>query len=314
MPTVKDILKGFKNELVLYEKSDKTTENYMTFLNRFIIDNNFKSEKDLLKLEEYLFYNDYINSLKVRGNCNNTINYRLSIISVFCGYLKRGRFIKENIVNDIQRLPEAKKDVTVIDDIQIQLVLDAMKNRITADHKRKIDEINALREYLMVAMMISMGVRVNEVCIMRMEDIDMENEKIGIREKGYKGKVSKILDIPKNLIPVMDVWIAHRDTIEVDYASQDYYFISALTKKNIGRLSIEKRLHQLEDDLGIEKLHPHLLRHSFASNSIHQERLTLQEVSAILGHASLSTTERYYVAQNKVALKKTSSASMHYSI
>lgn len=308
---VKTIIENFKNELIIYEKSNITIKNYMKFLNKFIKDNNIKKVDDFKILEDYCFYTEYIKMLKERNNCSDTINCRLSVLSSFCNYLKGCRIISDNIVRCIPKLPSSNKGVTFLNDKEIQLVLNAMKKRIYIEHKRHIDEINAYREYLMVAIMVSLGVRVSEVCNILVKDIDFSNNTIAIRGKGYGGKVSHILNIPENLISIMEEWEQLRETIDIDCASQDYYFVSALTKKHVKPLSIEKRLHQLEEELGIENLHPHKLRHSFATNSLHNNRLTLNEVSDILNHSSTITTERYYIARDKKALRKTAYASSH---
>lgn len=308
---VKTIIENFKNELIIYEKSNTTIKNYMKFLNKFIKDNNIKKVDDFKILEDYCFYTEYIKMLKERNNCSDTINCRLSVLSSFCNYLKGCRIISDNIVRCIPKLPSSNKGVTFLNDKEIQLVLNAMKKRIYIEHKRHIDEINAYREYLMVAIMVSLGVRVSEVCNILVKDIDSNNNTIAIRGKGYGGKISHILNIPENLISIMEEWEQLRETIDIDCASQDYYFVSALTKKHVKPLSIEKRLHQLEEELGIENLHPHKLRHSFATNSLHNNRLTLNEVSDILNHSSTITTERYYIARDKKALRKTAYASSH---
>lgn len=313
MQNIKQIIEGYQIDLETYEKADTTINNYITFINKFVRDNNINTDNDLECLNSYMFYTNYMRKLKQDGNCNNTINNRLKILNTFCNYLKRCKLIKENMVSDIPKLPEETKQVTMLDDEQIQLVINAMQKRVFADYKRNIDAVNAFREYLMVCFMISMGIRVKECCDIRECDINIKNMTVGIRGKGYKGEVSRVLNIPKNLLPIMEKWEELRSDIDIKVESGEYYFVSALTKKHVKPLSIEKRLHQLEDELGIENLHPHLLRHSFASNNLHQERLTLHEVADILGHTNPNVTSKFYVAVNKQALKKTSTASLHYA-
>lgn len=310
--TIENIIEQFEVELNNYEASKTTILNYINFLKKFTSDYNLKNASDLKQLEEYSFFAKFISKQK-ETNTNSTINYRLSTLSVFSKFLKRQGFISANTVSEVKKLP-VENYVESLDDETIQRVLDSLKSRVYMEHKRHIDEVNAFREYLMVSMMITLGLRVNEVCSIQVGDIDMLGMTIGVRGKGYKGKISRVLDIPEVLYPLMTEWEAMRDDIDVHYDSKDYYFVSALTKKKIGRLSIEKRLHSLEDELGIEKLHPHLLRHSFASNNLHNERLSLNEVSNILGHERITTTEKYYISQNKKALKKTSTASNHFCL
>lgn len=308
---MKNLIDNFENELKVFQKAEKTVSKYIYFLNRFISDNNINLE-NINQLQEYSFYTNFIEGLQHRGNKNSTINQRLNTLNVFCNYLVRMKLLNVNIISAIPKLHEGKSEVSYLENDEVQMVLFAMKERIELDYKRKIDRVNAFREYVMVSLMITLGIRVAECCNVRMCDINMNAGTIAIRGKGYRGEVSRVLDIPESVIDMMHEWEYLREEIDIDCASDEFYFVSALTKKNVKVLSIEKRLKLIGEELGIGRIHPHKFRHSFATNNLHDGSLKLSEVSEILGHSNEIVTAKYYVATNKESLKKTRYSGSQY--
>lgn len=311
--SIDSLILDFRNELEVFQKAQGTIDNYSIFLNRFIKDNNFQNIDQFVELEKYDFYVNFISDLQNSNLKNSTINNRLDMLSVFVNFLIRKEILKVNMIKHIPKLPEPTKQVGYLENEQVQELLSAMKSRVDIPHKRHIDEINAFREYAMVALMVTLGLRVSECCDILIEDIDMDKGIVGIRGKGFKGQVSRVLDIPTSIMSLLQQWERERVTIDVDCNSQEYFFISALTKKHVRRAGMEKRLKLVGEEIGIDMLYPHLLRHSFATNNIHDKELTVYEASEILGHSSIKTTERFYVSQDRKALSKTKDSGKQYN-
>ena len=129
------------------------------------------------------------------------------------------------------------------------------------------------------------GVRVSELVNIKIDDIDINNKSIYVIGKGNKERVVFFNDVCKKYI---EKFI--NDSKEV---RKDNYLIinnngKQITTRGI-RLIIDKIIHETSI---IKKIHPHTLRHTFATHLLNNgcDLLTVQE---LLGHSSISTTGIY---------------------
>ncbi len=157
--------------------------------------------------------------------------------------------------------------------------------------------------------------RLGEVLGLKWEDIDFNNRTLSVRRtinrlKNYDGttKTKIVIDTPKTknairTIPLsniaLDGLINHKVTQdgEKDFASSSYIDDGFIFTNELGT-PIEPRSYQdtfklIVDDAGLEDIHFHLLRHSFASNGI-TLGISPKIISEILGHSDITTTLNIY--------------------
>jgi integrase/recombinase XerC len=202
-----------------------------------------------------------------------TLSRRLSALKSFFNYLVRSGLITLNPADAIPfpKLEKALLKAMKIDDIF--RLLDTMKRDTWMDR----------RNLAMFETFYSTGMRIGELHMLNIQDIDFNAGLIRVLGKGNK---TRIIPVGKS---ALDAIQSYRADLKKNYSA-------VFLNKNFGRLgrrSIRRIMDQvvLECGLGL-KISPHTLRHTFATHML-DSGADLRGIQEILGHASLSTTQVY---------------------
>jgi integrase/recombinase XerC len=145
----------------------------------------------------------------------------------------------------------------------------------------------ALRDKAMFELCYSSGLRLAELASIKPEDLSLTDGTARVTGKG--GKI-RMVPVGSKAIQAVRKWLQQREGLIRPGAS--VLFLSRYGK-NISRRSIAQRLKDQALRQGINtNVHPHVLRHSFASHLL-QSSGDLRAVQEMLGHASISTTQVY---------------------
>jgi integrase/recombinase XerC len=149
------------------------------------------------------------------------------------------------------------------------------------------DDLMALRDKAMFELCYSSGLRLAELASLKPEDLDFSEGTVRVTGKGGK---TRIVPFGSKAADVLREWIKRREILV--RAGEMALFLSR-HGKNISHRSIGQRLkiQALRQGVGAA-VHPHMLRHSFASHVL-QSSGDLRAVQEMLGHASISTTQVY---------------------
>jgi len=141
----------------------------------------------------------------------------------------------------------------------------------------------AVRDNAIFELFYSSGLRLSELATLKLAQLDLTHAEVSVTGKGNK---TRLLPIGQQAITSMQRWLTQRNDLG------DYVFPG----RNGGHLTqraIELRLKHRADQIGLDaKVHPHVLRHAFASHLL-QSSGDLRAVQELLGHASISTTQIY---------------------
>jgi integrase/recombinase XerC len=135
----------------------------------------------------------------------------------------------------------------------------------------------------------SSGLRLSELVNIKLHEINTDDNTATITGKGDK---TRVVPIGKYAMKALNKWLIEREKIKNISLENKFVFLS---KKGLplGARSIQYRLKYWAKKQGIpENIHPHLLRHSFASHIL-QSSQDLRAVQELLGHANISTTQIY---------------------
>jgi integrase/recombinase XerC len=144
-----------------------------------------------------------------------------------------------------------------------------------------------LRDKAMFELCYSSGLRLAELACIKPEDLSLSDGTARVTGKG--GKI-RIVPVGSKAVQAVREWLQQREGLIRPGAS--VLFLSRYGK-NISRRSIAQRLKDQAVRQGINtNVHPHVLRHSFASHLL-QSSGDLRAVQEMLGHASISTTQVY---------------------
>ena len=135
----------------------------------------------------------------------------------------------------------------------------------------------------------SCGLRVSELCNLKLSNLYLEEGFIKVEGKGNK---QRLVPISPRAIRELQLYFIDRNTIPIQFQYEDYVFISR-KGKNISRIMVFCIIKSLAEKIGLTKtISPHTFRHSFATHLL-EGGANLRAIQCMLGHESITTTEIY---------------------
>ena len=212
-----------------------------------------------------------------RNNLSGTsIQRTLSACRSFYRYLAREGIVEQNPADAVQapKSPRKLPDALAVD--QMGTLLDLPVT----------DAISA-RDAAMMELIYSSGLRVSELVSVDLLDLDLADHSLQVTGKGNK---QRLLPIGRKALEAIDQWLQYRP--ELAAITETALFVSKRgTRINVR--SVQQRMDHWGRFLGVQgKVHPHRLRHSFASHMLESSG-DLRAVQELLGHEDISTTQIY---------------------
>lgn len=135
----------------------------------------------------------------------------------------------------------------------------------------------------------SCGLRVSELCNLKLSDLYLEEGFIKILGKGNK---QRLVPISSRAIRELELYFIDRNQTTIKAGYEDFVFISK-RGKNISRIMVFHFIKELSEAIGLQKnISPHTFRHSFATHLL-EGGANLRAIQCMLGHESIGTTEIY---------------------
>lgn len=204
----------------------------------------------------------------------------ISSLRAFFGFLELDGYIE----HDPTRLLKSPKIPMKLPDVLTLNEIDDIINSIDLSKKE------GQRNRAMIETLYSCGLRVSELCSLRISDIYREEQFIRVTGKGDK---QRLVPISQRAIAELDAYFTDRSFIDIKPGYEDYVFISERLKKPLSRIMVFRMIKQYAAEAGIRKnISPHTFRHSFATHLL-EGGANLRAIQAMLGHESISTTEIY---------------------
>lgn len=149
------------------------------------------------------------------------------------------------------------------------------------------DDFLSLRDGAMVELMYSSGLRLAELVATNLMDIDLTDASVRVTGKGSK---QRELPVGRFAVAAIKRYLTVRDLHA--HTDEPALFVSKRGKR-ISHRSVQARLEHMSVRQGTDQpVHPHMLRHSFASHML-ESSSDLRLVQELLGHANISTTQVY---------------------
>ena len=264
MTSVEKLKKEFLEYLEIEKgRSLKTMENYDRYLKRFFAFAKIGEAEDITEEIVRKFRMD-LN----RANLNKpTQNYHVIALRMFLKYLA-----KRNVESldagkiELAKLPERELDLLDIADLERLLISPGLASP------------NGLRDRAILEFFFSTGLRISELCNLKIDDINLKRGEFSVRGKGGKVRVVFVSDRARKAV---SAYLEKRGDV-------DNEFLFAMTPR-----SIQRMIKRCATKAGItKKVTPHVLRHAFATDLL-QNGADLRSVQVMLGHANISTTQIY---------------------
>jgi integrase/recombinase XerC len=215
-----------------------------------------------------------------RQNKKTTIARKLSAIRSFFKFLVKQGVISENPAEFVLTPKQDKTIPTYLSVDEMFRLLDSIKT----------DTLLGLRNRAIFETLYSSGIRVSELAGMNFSDVDFSSAVIRVLGKGNK---QRIIPIGQKALKAIT---AYRELLgrqmDSEALKNGALFLNRYNKRLTVR-SIARILRKLVDAVGLlTPVSPHALRHSFATHML-DSGADLRVVQELLGHKSLSTTQKY---------------------
>lgn len=201
----------------------------------------------------------------------------ISALRSFFQYLNQQKIINNTSLSVIS---SPKQDKTLPKALNTKDTTDILENVI----HNKIDWLG-LRDYAILTLLYGAGLRISEAINLNINDFN-EKDYIVIKGKGNKERIVPVLPIIKDRIN------KYIEACPYNFKNGEALFVGKRGERISPRI-IQRRLAQLREELKLpDIITPHALRHSFATHLLSQG-VNLRSIQELLGHSSLSTTQRY---------------------
>ena len=162
------------------------------------------------------------------------------------------------------------------------------------DVEKLIDAAQTIRNKAIIALMYSSGLRVSELCRLAPEDVNMTTMQVHIR--GGKNHQDHYTILSKRALDLLiEYWRSYP-------VKREILFVGSKGKHEPMKPSgVEIMLRKVGNSVGIDHMHPHILRHSFASHMI-ESGVSLEYIQAMMGHRDPESTHRYIHVANKALM------------
>ena len=264
---------------------------YLVFVSQVknLSENTTKSyERDLIKL--YLFlkklnvtnYSEikeeicsaWIGDLYSQNNKPKSIQRHLSSAKGFFRFLKKNNLIGSSPFE----LVTAPKSSNTLPDVLSPEDVEQLLNF-------KPSNTIEIRDMAIVELMYSSGLRVSETVNINISDFEENMSFLRVIGKGSK---TRLVPMGRFAINAINNWLNEREKIS---NNTDALFLNSKGSRLSVR-SIQLRLKKMAIKQGLPPVHPHMLRHSFATHMLESSG-DLRTIQELLGHSSLSTTQIY---------------------
>lgn len=230
----------------------------------------------------------YVSDMAERFS-SRTIARKVSTLRSFYHFLVKESIIKHHPFLDV-KLPKVSHTLPKF--VYPEEIEALFKSIDTSTDKGK-------RDYLILEMLYSSGIRVSELCALKQRDLDLKNRTMLVHGKGQK---DRLVPIGKRLDALLSSYYLGARPNIMKHKDHPYVFVNTqgdpITTRGI-RYIIKALIEASSTYLNIT---PHTLRHTFASHLL-SKGADLRSVQALLGHASISSTQ-IYTEISKEDLKK----------
>ncbi|MDO9048484.1 MAG: tyrosine recombinase XerC [Methylobacter sp.] len=266
----------FKQLTVEVRASEHTVKSYqrdIKHLSRYCTDKAITHWADL----KHTDIRSHIASRHRKGLSSKSLQRELSAIRSFYNYLLKKGQADINPAQHIQAPKQARKLPKTLDVDQLSGLLEAGASSLLE-----------IRDLAMFELFYSSGLRLSELAALDLTDLDLPDSTLTVRIG--KGGKSRVLPVGSKAVAAIENWLQQR-AVKIP-ASEPALFVSTRARR-LGQRNIELRLNQWCKKKGIaEHIHPHMLRHSFASHLLESSQ-DLRAVQELLGHSNISTTQIY---------------------
>ena len=230
---------------------------------------------------DHLLIRSFLAMLHQRRLKKATIARKVATLRSFYRYLLREGKVPFNPAELIQ-LPRQDKHIPVV------LSTDEMLSLLKVDYS---DDLNGSRDRAIVELFYSTGIRISELTGLNVDDVHVQEGLVKVRGKG---RVERIVPVGSPALKAVEAYLLRRGSDPAGSARAGLQPLF-LSRRGIrmNRRGVARVVERVVQTSGIgRKISPHALRHTFATHLL-DAGADLRSIQEMLGHRSLSTTQKY---------------------
>lgn len=262
--------------------SAHTVDSYLRDLREFIA---FIEDEESIQSLDTRQVRAYVYSLYGK-NKSSSVARKLSALRTFFRYLIREKVIAKDPVSSVA-MPKQTKYIPVFLTVdEVFLLLESPNDE---------QDVFAARDRAILELLYSTGMRVSELSTLNMDQLDFDAEMVRVVGKGNK---ERIIPFGRPALESLQQYSPQRDTLLTARSNRgrkmdlQAVFLNGRGSRITTR-SVERIVKAYAQRVGIAtRVTPHALRHSFATHLL-EMGADLRTVQELLGHVSLSTTQKY---------------------
>src|SRR3972149_8044065 len=266
--------------------SAHTLRNYLSDISQFheyllgVFKKDALSSEDLMKVD-HIIIRGFLSSMFEKGLSKTSVARKISAIRTFFNYMCR----EGNLVNNPGKMVSTPKRGKTLPNFLSVDEADRLLGTPVGEDRLSI------RDRAILETFYSAGLRIGEIVAINIEDLNLSEGLIKVKGKGRK---ERIVPVGKKAV----------DAIKKYLATSQLTNTIPLFLNKYGKRITTRSVHRIVDKYkklsGLWDIKPHSLRHSFATHLL-EGGADLRSVQEMLGHASLSTTQRYtHISMDKL--------------
>jgi len=258
-------IREFRNYLVKsFGLGARTAHTYATAVQKFF--DYIKKPPEEVEVKDLIEYFTMLYDLKY---AQSTQIVALSALRAYYDYLVQIGRVQVNVPRMYKRRFRAPKKLPDI------ITIEQVDEMIQKPYESRWDDERAELESAVIAILGATGIRVGELCNLTIEDFDPDKKTLRVFGKGQKERI----------VPIIDKWFTDEVTPKVEW----------LLRRHARNL-YPRKVHRIVSKYGRavtgKRVTPHTIRHTFATQLI-REGVDIATVKEILGHESITTTQKY---------------------
>ena len=266
-------------------------EGDLALLRAFLVVQKSKGLADLTRLDLFTLRAFLADRYKQQDATTSTLR-RLSTLRGFLSFCRKTGRLKMSVA-DLLDSPKRPKQVPRSVSVDEAFALCEQPGKTptataTTTTTTTTLEPMALRDRAVIELLYGVGLRISELVGLGLGDVDITGRSVRVTGKGNKQRVVPFHDV---CAAALTAWLAVRPVVATPQSGVAF-FLGARGKRVIDS-ELRRRLAKHGVEAGARtRIHPHKLRHSFATHLL-EGGADLRGIQELLGHASLSTTQRY---------------------
>lgn len=274
--------------------SDKTIASYSSDIEKFL---SFIYKEDVLMDQvDVIVIRNFLTKELNGGITKRSCKRRLSALKQFYEYLVKEGIVENNPFIFVNGPKTETKYPHALYKDQIEEIINGCKAR---------NDLLALRDLAIVETLYFTGIRASELVSLKVQDVDLKNRNLRVLGKGNK---ERVVPFTEECEKTLSDYIKNdrRNLLAKNKLPTAHLFLNNSGQKLTTR-GLEYILDQIEEKTGVfVGLHPHILRHSFATHLL-ENGADLRVIQELLGHESINATQVYTHVSDE-ALKETYSS------